>query len=300
MDDGDEKLRRAFMAVMESGSFAAAARALGRDPSVLSRHVAALEARLGIRLLERSTRRVSATEAGGRYYRKLQDALRLMRDAEDEARSMADHPSGLLRVTVPTAFGRRWVAPALSGFLQKYPAVRLDVGFTDRHVDIIGEGFDVAIRIGSMADSQLLSVRLAPTRRVLCAAPAYLARISPLRQPEDLRRVDCLMFTPMASHPVWHLHRDRSRRAVRVGGPLATDDIDTLIVAAQAGLGVLMAADWLVAAELRDGRLVEVLSDWQVQGEAGVFQLRASKQHASAKTRVFCEWMQTWFATVPW
>ena len=229
--------------------FAAAARLLGRHPSVLSRHVAALEAWLGIRLLERSTRRVSATEAGARYYDKVREALRLMRDAENEARAMAKIPSGLLRLTLPTAFGRSW---------------------------------------------------LAPTRRVLCASPAYLARSAPLRQPDDLQRADCLMFTPMASHPIWHLQQDSVKRAVRAAAPYASDDADALIAAALAGLGVMLAADWLVAGELKDGRLVEVLPDWRVQGKPGVFLLRASRQHASAKTRVFCDWASDLFSASPW
>lgn len=300
MNDIDDKLRLAFVTVMEQGSFAAAGRTLSRDPSVLSRHVAALERQLGIRLLERSTRRVSATATGARYYDKVSEALRLLREAEHEARATAETPSGLLRVTLPTAFGRRWVAPALPLFLQQYPEVRIDATLSDRHADLIDDGFDVAIRIGTMPDSQLVSRQLAPTRRVLCAAPAYLSRVAPLRRPEDLQRVNCLLFTPMASHPVWHFQQNGMHRAVRVDGQLATDDIDTLIGAAVAGAGVLVAADWLVADELDQGRLVEVLDDWQVQGEAGVFLVRASKLHEAARTRVFCDWIIDHLAAIPW
>ena len=168
------------------------------------------------------------------------------------------------------------------------------------YADIIDEGFDVAVRIGDLNDSRLFSRKLAPTGRLLCAAPAYLRWIEPLRQPENLRNVDCLMFTPMSTHPVWHFARARDTRAVRVAGRMASDDIDALIDAARAGCGVLMAADWLVARELRDGTLVPVLADWQVQGEHGVYLLRPSRQHESAKVRAFCDWLIARFTRPPW
>lgn len=300
MNDDNEKWRAAFLAVVQTGSYAAGARALGRDPSVLSRHVAALEAHLGIRLLERSTRRVAPTEAGARYFDQVSEAMQLLRAAEQEVRTMASAPAGLLRLTLPTAFGRRWIAPLLPAFLKLYPDVRIVASYADRYADIIAEEFDAAVRIGDMKDSRLVSQRLAPTRRVLCAAPGYLREAAALNVPDDLRRVDCLMFTPMATHPVWHVEKARQARAVPVTGRMASDDIDTLIAAAVAGCGVVMAADWLVGDELADGRLVQVLTDWQAVGEDGVFLLRPSRQHESAKVRVFSAWLSGQFAGVPW
>jgi DNA-binding transcriptional LysR family regulator len=300
MNDDSEKMRQAFLAVVETGSYAAGARMLGRDASVLSRRIAALEASLGIRLLERSTRRVATTEAGAQYYDKIRQAMRLIRDAEDEARMRAAEPSGLLRLTLPTAFGRRWVAPMLPDFLRLHPAVQIQATYDDRYADLIAEEYDLALRIGQLADSGLVSRRLAPTRRVLCAAPAFLLENAPLRHPDDLRRTDCLTFTPMSTHPVWHFAQGEQLAAVRVTGRMASDDIDTLIAAALAGCGVLMAADWLVAEELRDGRLVELLPDWQTCGEDGVFLLRPSRVHAPAKVRVFGDWLAQRLALPPW
>jgi len=300
MSDDGEKMRQAFLAVVETGSYAAGARALGRDASVLSRRIAALEASLGIRLLERSTRRVSTTEAGAQYYDKIRQAMRLIRDAEDEARTRAAEPSGTLRLTLPTAFGRRWVAPMLPDFLKRHPAIQIEATYDDRYADLIAEEYDLALRIGHLADSGLVSRRLAPTRRLLCAAPAYLREAAPLRDPDDLRRADCLTFTPMSTHPVWHFAQGDRAQAVRVAGRMASDDIDALIAAALAGCGVLMAADWLVAQELRDRRLVKVLSDWDVRGEDGVFLLRPSRTHASAKVRAFGDWLAQRFAVPPW
>lgn len=300
MNEDSDKWRQAFLAVVDTGSFTAGGRLLGRNASVLSRHVAALEAHLGIRLLERSTRRVATTEAGARYHDKISEAMQLIRAAEVEAQTLASSPSGLLRLTAPAAFGRRWIAPLLPAFLKAYPAVQINVSYLDRYVDIIAEEFDVAVRIGDMADSRIFSRRLADTRRVLCAAPAYLREAAPIHTVDDLRRVDCLMFTPMSTHPVWHFESGKQGRAVPVAGRMASDDIAALIVAAVAGCGVLMAADWLVAEELNDGRLVEVLPDWRAVGEDGVFLLRPSRRHASAKVRVFGEWLARQFADAPW
>jgi DNA-binding transcriptional LysR family regulator len=300
MNDDSEKWRQAFLAVVETGSFTGGARAIGRDASVVSRHVAALETRLGIRLLERSTRRVATTEAGALYYAKISQAMQLINAAEKEAQTLASAPSGLLRIALPTAFGRRWIAPLLPAFLKLHPAVQIVSSYADRYVDLIAEQVDVAVRIGDMTDSRLFRRLLAPTRRVLCAAPAYLRDVAPLQQLDDLRRVDCLMFTPMSTHPVWHFARARQTRAVHVTGRMASDDIDSLIDAALAGCGVLMAADWLVADELADGRLIEVLPDWHPAGESGVYLMRPSRDHESAKVRVFSAWLTSQFATPSW
>lgn len=300
MDSAEADQLQAFLAVLETGSFTAAGRRVGRDASVISRRVAALEARIGIRLIERSTRRVGPTEAGTRLRDRTREAMDLLRVAEDEARELADVPSGLLRVTLPSAFGRMWIGPRLHEFLGTYPSVRLDARFGDRFVDLIDEGFDVAVRIGEMKDSRLVSRRIAPTARLVCAAPGYLAQRGPLAKPDDLRQHDCMGFTPMSTHPVWHLVRQHEEHSVRVSGRFESDDIHTLVQAAVAGAGVLMAADWLVAREIADGRLVPVLREWKAKGETGVYAVRASKRNAPAKTRAFVDWLETAFRSVPW
>ncbi|AZD47272.1 LysR family transcriptional regulator [Pseudomonas chlororaphis] len=290
----------AFLAVVESGSFSAAGRKIGRDGSVISRRIVALETRLGIRLLERSTRRVAPTEAGIRFRDRVREAMDIMRTAEDEARAMAASPTGLLRVSLPLAFGRIWIAPRLPEFLARYPALRVEASYTDRYVDLIAEGFDAGVRIGEMKDSRLIARRIAMTRRLICAAPSYLDQRPALQEADDLLRHDCVCFTRLATHPVWHLQRNGKSRAVRVSGRLETDDAEAVVQAALAGLGVAMATDWLVARELADGRLIPVLTDWTVSGEDGVSVVRASVQHEPAKSRVFVEWLAEVFATPPW
>jgi DNA-binding transcriptional LysR family regulator len=290
----------AFLAVIESGSFSAAGRKIGRDGSVVSRRVAALEARLGIRLLERSTRRVAPTEAGVRFRDRVREAMEMMRAAEDEARAMAASPTGLLRVSLPLAFGRMWIAPRLPEFLARYPALRIEANYTDRYVDLVADGFDAVVRLGEMKDSRLIGRRIAMTRRLICAAPSYLDRRLALKEADDLLRHDCVCFTRLATHPVWHLQRNGKSRAVRITGRLETDDAEAVVQAALAGMGIIMATDWLVARELADGRLVPVLTDWTVSGEAGVNVVRASVQHEPAKTRAFVDWVARVFATPPW
>lgn len=300
MNNLDADQVAAFLAVLESGSYSAAGRQLGRDASLVSRRVTALEARLGIRLLQRSTRRVAPTEAGARFRDRMHAALDLMRAAEDEARNLSETPSGLLRLALPTAFGRMWIAPRIPDFMARYPAIALQVSYEDRFVDLIGERFDASIRIGQLQDNRLVGRRLAPTRRVLCASPAYLARHGEPKAPEELQRHDCLRFTPMHTNPVWHLQRSRQKRAIRVSGRLEADDMGALIAAAVAGQGILMAADWLVVRELAGKQLTTVLTDWEVEGESGVYLVRPTRDLPPAKTQAFCKWLINEFDDVPW
>jgi DNA-binding transcriptional LysR family regulator len=300
MDSVEADQTEAFIAVLETGSFSAAGRRLGRDGSVVSRRVAALEMRLGIRLVERSTRRVAATEAGARFRDRIREAMDLVRYAEDEARAMSFSPTGLLRLSLPVAFGRLWIAPRLPEFLARHPGIRIEASYSDRYVDLIAEEFDAGVRIGEMKDSRLVGRRLAMTQRLICAAPSYLEVRPSLSEADDLSRHECISFTRLATHPVWHLHRDGKGRAIKVSGRLEMDDAQAVVQAALAGVGVIMATDWLVGRELAEGRLVQVLTDWEVRGETGVSVVRASVKHEPAKTRAFVEWIAEIFAKPPW
>ncbi|MBK0090154.1 MULTISPECIES: LysR family transcriptional regulator [Erwiniaceae] len=300
MQDDDFRQREAFLAVVRAGSFSAGARELGRDVSVVSRRIAALEKRLGIRLIERTTRRIRPTEEGQRYRQKIELADELLREAEEEARALAARPAGTIRLTVPASFGRSWVAQALPGFLQAYPDVRIVLNCSDRYVDLLGDNFDMAIRIGVLTDSRLIARKLADTRRLLCVSPDYLGRHSALNQPQDLRQHDCLGFTPMHSWPEWRLEKDGHQIAVPVQTRFESDEMDALVLAAQAGMGVLLAANWLVQKELAEGSLVAVLSDWQAIGEDGVWLMKPSSQLQSAKISALTEWLVSWFAEKRW
>lgn len=300
MQDDDFRQREAFLAVVRAGSFSAGARALGRDVSVISRRIAALEKRLGIRLIERTTRRIRPTEEGRRYRQKIELADELLREAEEEARALAARPAGTIRLTVPASFGRRWVAQALPGFLKAYPDIRIVLHCSDRYVDLLGDNFDMAIRIGVLTDNRLIARKLADTSRILCVAPSYLDHHSALTHPQDLRKHDCLGFTPMHSWPEWRLEKEGQQIAVPVQTRYESDEMDALILAAQSGMGVALAANWLVQKELAEGTLVPVLTDWQAIGEDGVWLMKPSSQLQSAKISALTEWLVEWFAVQRW
>jgi len=300
MDSVQTDETNAFLAVLETGSYTAAGRKIGRDGSVISRRVAALETRLGIRLLERTTRRVSATDAGLRYRERVREAMSILRSAEDEARSMATTPAGLLRVSLPAGFGRKWIVPRLPEFLARYPAIELECSLTDRYVDLIAERYDLGVRIGKLEDNRLVAKSLLRLDRLLCASPAWLDAHAPIAHPRDLLRYPVIGFTALSTYPVWHLNHRGEHQAIRIRPRFATNDADAAIHAAFGGVGVVLGADWLVASELRSGSLVHVLPEWIVSDNDKLSVVRASRQHEPAKTRVFVEWISALFARPPW
>jgi DNA-binding transcriptional LysR family regulator len=288
-------------AVAEQGSFAKAAGLLGRDATVLTRRIQALERRLGVRLLERTTRRVTLTEAGARFLARTQDAMAVLMDAQNEAAAAATgEPSGTLRLALPGTFGRKWIAPYLSEFLTLYTQVRIHAEFSNRFVDVIGEGFDAAVRLGVLADSSLVARKIAERRRLLCASPGYLERRGTPARPEDLRDHACLGFTGFSFHPDWTFTDGEGQRVtIRIQGPLVSDDAEALVEASVSGLGIMMATDWLVGRELADGTLIPLLSGWMMDGEAGVYAIVPSRGLQPAKTRAFVDWIAARFAPVP-
>lgn len=290
----------AFLAVLDAGGFAGASRRLGRDASVLSRRVAALERRLGARLIERTTRSAVPTEAGARFAERMRAALAAMAEAEQEAAEAAALPSGRLRLALPGTFGRMWIAPMLPDFLALHPAVSVEASYSERYVDLVAEGYDIALRIGDLPDSRLAARKLADNRRLVCAAPAYLARRGAPARPADLAGHDCLMFTRLVSHPEWRFRRDGRVEGVRVSGPLAADDSHTLVWAGVAGRGLIICSEWLVGPELADGRLVEVLGDWSVDGEGAIHLVRPSARFTAGKVRAFTAWLAGRLAPPPW
>jgi DNA-binding transcriptional LysR family regulator len=290
-----------LMALFEHGSFAAAGRALQRHPSVLSKRLAALENRLGIRLVQRTTRQLRFTDQGVRLVERLRHAACLIGEAEHEASQGAAQVRGRLRLALPAAMGRRWLSPLLAEFALAHPEVRLETEYSDRFVDIVGEGFDAAIRIGELADSQLVARKLCAHRRILCAAPDYLQRHGAPQVPADLASHNCLGFTGLRSWPDWRLTRDGRLQTVRVRGTLQSNDNEALLAAARVGVGILAGGDWLMNRDLASGRLVRVLPQWQLDSDSGIFLLRPSARFSSATTQAFKQWIEARFAQgAPW
>ncbi|WP_035693724.1 LysR family transcriptional regulator [Azospirillum halopraeferens] len=279
----------AFAAVAEHLGIAAAARSIGRDPSVISRRLDALEARLGVRLLSRTTRRITLTEAGAAYLHRVRAILGELSAADTEAAEGAAAPRGVLRLSLPAAFTQRWIAPWLPGFVTAHPALRLELLHADRFVDIVAEGFDAAVRIGEPADSSLVARHLAAFETVLCAAPAYLADRGAPARPEDLDRHTCLSFPKERFWPDWRLRRGDERVTRRVSPHILSDDGEGLLVACLGGAGILPAPEWLIGRELAEGRLVRILDGWRFDHSGAVQVVLPPGRLVPAKTRVFVD-----------
>jgi DNA-binding transcriptional LysR family regulator len=286
-----------LLALSDAGSFAAAGRALQRHPSVLSKRLNALERRLGIRLVERTTRQLHLTHEGLRLVDKVREAMGLIAQAQKEAAEGALQVRGRLRVSVPAAMGRCLLSPMLAEFALAHPQVTLEVEYADRLVDIVGERFDAAIRIGKLADSRLVATRLCGHQRLMAAAPAYLERWGTPRTPTDLAQHNCLGFTGLVSYPELQLTTQAgASHAVVVHGSLVSNDNEALLTAATMGVGILAGGDWLINPRIEAGQLVRVLPEWQLDADAGIYLVRPSVQFSTAAMTVFRAWVVDWFA----
>lgn len=282
----------ALLALESQGSFVAAARLLQRHPTIISKRLAALEARLGVRLLERSTRHIRLTDAGARLVKRLRLATELMAEAEQEAASGAAEVRGNLRLAVPAALGRLWLAPILPEFLAAHPHLTITVNYSERLVDVIAEGFDVAIRLGELNDSRLIAKRLGDHRRILCASPGYIERYGWPASPTELTNHNCLGFTGLASYPEWKLFSASEQVTVRPQGSLVSNDSEALLSAAIAGTGILGAGEWLFSRALANKELVRVLPDWELGAKGGIFLIRPSAKFSSSATLALKEWLE--------
>jgi DNA-binding transcriptional LysR family regulator len=280
-----------FVKVVELGSFARAAERMGLSTSACSRQVADLEAHLDTRLLHRTTRKLSLTEAGRTFHERCVQMVADGEEAELSARAGRDHPRGTVRVTCSVNFGLRHISPLLGPFLQKYPDVRIDVSLSDRMVDIVEEGFDLAIRIGDSASASVIARKLGETRMVCCAAPAYLKRRGRPATPKDLEQHDCLLYEYLNPRSEWRfIGSDGKQHHVRVHGKLQTNNGDMLAAAAAAGLGICFEPDFIVAEHVAAGRLVPILGSYAAP-TAAIYAAYPSRRHLSAKVRVLVDYL---------
>jgi len=281
----------AFAAILMRGSFTAAAKSLGVTTGAITRRLNALEARLGVKLMNRSTRRLSLTESGRHYYNAIAPALAQIESAADLVHDLSMEPRGELRVSLPMNFGRLYVMPHLPAFMQRWPGIELDVHFDDRFVDLIGEGFDLAIRIGALTDSRLVARRLAETRRILVASPDYLARRGVPQRPADLVDHDCLHYTHFRDTATWEFHRGAEELHIPVRGRLKSNYGVPLVDAALHGGGIVQSATFAIAEELAGGRLQEVLRDWSLVPIA-VHAVYPSRDYRPRKLEAFIEFFE--------
>jgi DNA-binding transcriptional LysR family regulator len=287
-----------FKRAVEAGSFAAAARHFGISPEMAGHHVRALETHLGVRLLNRSTRRLHLTEAGGGYYAHCKQILTDIEEAEAEASALQSTPRGMLRLSAPVTFGVMHVAPAVSEYMIRYPEVTFDVAISDRFVNLIEEGFDLAIRIGELGDSNLIARRLATARLVTCASPTYLNHAGRPQTPADLARHACLIYTETGSPEIghgrdWRFEAPDGRvETVRISGPLTATNAGFVHRLALAGHGVVLGPSFSFAADIEEGRLIPLLTDWRSR-ELPIHAVYPHRSLLSAKIRGFVDFLAT-------
>lgn len=288
------KEMRTFVAVVDAGSFVRAANVLGLSTTAVSRLIGELEARLGVRLLQRTTRRLSLTQEGDVFQQRCRDLLADLEQAEGEITASATEAAGHLRVNAPVSFGLTHLAPLWALFMAQHPNVVLDVTLTDRVVDLVDEGYDLAIRIGRLRSSSLVSRQLTSTRLVLCASPDYLREHDTLAHPSDLAEHAVIAYTLLAMGDQWDFDGPDGPVSVRVTPRMRSNSGDTCCAAALGHAGIVLQPSFLVDSHLRSGALVEILTDYR-SIELGVHAVYPHRKYLPPKVRVLVEFLaQAW------
>ena len=289
-----------FVAVAEAGSFVRAADATGLSKAAISRHVAELEQRLGARLLHRTTRRLSLTDDGALFLARARETLAAVEEAEAEISSRSGEPSGHLRINAPLSFGVLQLAPLWGRFLARHPKVSLEVDLSDRVVDLVDEGYDLAVRITNLANSQLVSRRLATTRMVLCASPRYLREHGTPSQPAELARHATIFYSYWAGRDAWTFTTpDGNSESVRIRSRMHANNGDTCRAAALDGQGIVLQPDFIVGDDLRRGDLVELLPGYRAL-ELGIHAVFPTRKHLPLRTRRLIDFLVEAFAEPAW
>jgi DNA-binding transcriptional LysR family regulator len=284
-----------FVKVVEGSSFAAAARHFGMSPAMVSKHVQTLEERLGVRLLNRTTRRVGTTEVGQNYYEHCVRILSELEEAERAAGDLQTAPRGLLRISASVSFGMRHLAPAIADYLSTYPDVSIELSLDDPYVDLLEERFDVAIRLGRLADSSLMARKLGSVEIMLCASPAYLKKNGTPKTPGDLVNHNCLVYTYATPQSGWHfVDHSGHEEVVRISGRFLANSGDALLTLALKDAGVILAPDYIVENELKSGHLIRLLPGYRTV-ETPVHAVYPHGRYLSAKTRTFIDFIAARF-----
>ncbi|MBO6520133.1 MAG: LysR family transcriptional regulator [Rhodospirillales bacterium] len=288
-----------FARVVESGSFSRAARDLHMTPSAVSKMIGRLEDRLGVRLLSRTTRKLSLTEEGRAFYQRVTPILAEVEEAEETVSLSTAEARGVLKVNTSTAFGQYQVVPLIPNMLEKYPNLQVQLTMTDSIVNLVEEGFDVSIRIGTLTDSSLIARKLGTAHRVLVASPDYLKRRGTPTCPNDLKEHECLKLSIPTSLNKWEFIMDDGPSTVEVSGRFEADNAIALHEAALAGLGLFRAATFVVGDDIKAGRLVPVLQKFEISGDPGIFAVWPHNRNLSAKVRAFVDILVDAFSPIP-
>ncbi len=282
----DQSGLREFAAVVEHGSFTAAADALNVSTSFVSREIKRLEERLNARLLHRTTRKLQLTDMGRIYYDRGREIRGLLDALESDMAEMQERAKGLIRITAPGLYADQYVAPALAEFTDKYPEVSIELDTSMKVVDIVGDGFDLAVRMSALEDSSLIARKIAPRRIMVCASPAYLNRHGRPNDPEELRSHNCLTFPDMP----WRFRYPDGVRSIKVQGTWSSDNGRALVAAAERGLGLIRMTDYYLAAQLQGGEFEMVLEDFEVQ-DAATWIVFPARDHLPTRVRFLIEFL---------
>lgn len=288
-----------FAQVVDSRSFSAAAARLGLSKSAVSKQIAKLEDRLGARLLNRTTRTLSPTDAGQDFYERCLRVAREVEEAERAITHLSAEPRGLLRLNAPASFGREYLAPLVPEMLARWPELRIEALFEDRFVDVVAEGFDLVIRITRLQDSSLVARRIASCRRLVCAAPSYLARRGVPRTPAELLQHDCILYSYATDQNEWEfVGPDGRLETVRVDGRLRANNAEVTLAALRAGAGLALSPDFIVGPDIAAGRLVPLLTDYENPFGA-IYAVWPHNRNLAPKVRAVVDFLVERFAAEP-
>jgi DNA-binding transcriptional LysR family regulator len=293
----------ALVTAVERGGFTAAARQLGVTPSAMSKTITRLENRLGVRLLNRTTRQLALTPEGEAFFVRGQRILAEMNDAEQEVTRFRSTPSGLLRMHTLVAFGLHQLSPVLPEFLQRYPEIQVELTVHDRLVDLISEGGDIAVRTGLLPDSTMVARRICDTERIICAAPAYLRRRGTPKTPDDLLNHDCLYVSGQPQLRQWPFNDPRERdgvRTIEVSGRFSADNAESVLQQALQGVGIVRLGEMVVAEPISAGKLVPLLADMHHVEPVPLWAVYPHARLRSPKVAAMVEFLIEKFADAPW
>ncbi len=286
-----------FARVARTGNMSAAGREMGLSPAVVSKRISQLEEQLGARLFQRTTRQLTLTETGAGYFKRVLDILSLCEEAEEFVSRRNAKPRGALKITTPTTFCRLHVAPHLKRFLETYPAIEVDFHLTDHFVDIIGEGFDLAIRIGELEDSSLVARKIAPNNRVICAAPAYLEKHGVPTTLGDLDRHNCLCA---GAQDVWRLEGPEGQRQFRVRGNIRSNSGELIREAIVSGIGLGLRSTWDIGDDVKSGKLKVVLPQYRGSSNVAIYAVYPCREFVPSRVSVFIEFLADIFGAEPY